>query len=258
MSLTCDQQIRTQSCSAEGGFGRSNGLEWQSQQRESWVVENLWMPRQQTYEHETVVGCISQRGRSGVGVVAFAFTGQYLSAQSGRASITGVVTDSSGAVVQDVNVTATNAATGVATSAKTNQSGAYSLLQLPAGSYSLRVEKVGFSSQLQENFVLVAEQSAGVNFALRPGQVSERINVEANSELIHTESAEISQTINEHAIVELPLNGRNPAELVLLAPGTVNVLNVSGAGNRQDYTTFPTETGASSNGGRQGSTLLPA
>ena len=188
-------------------------------------------------------------------VVAFAFTGQYLSAQSGRASITGVVTDSSGAVVQDVNVTATNAATGVATSAKTNQSGAYSLLQLPAGSYSLRVEKVGFSSQLQENFVLVAEQSAGVNFALRPGQVSERINVEANSELIHTESAEISQTINEHAIVELPLNGRNPAELVLLAPGTVNVLNVSGAGNRQDYTTFPTETGASSNGGRQGSTL---
>ena len=188
-------------------------------------------------------------------VVALAPTGQNLFAQTGRASITGVVTDSSGAVVQNVTVTATNTATGVASSAKSNDSGAYSLLQLTAGSYSLRVEKEGFSTQVQEPYLLVAEQNAGVNFSLRPGQISERVNVEANSELIHTESAELSQTINEHAIVELPLNGRNPAELVLLAPGTVNVLNVMHGGNRQDYTTFPTETGASSNGGRQGSTL---
>ncbi|HEX4486271.1 MAG TPA: carboxypeptidase-like regulatory domain-containing protein, partial [Terriglobales bacterium] len=149
-------------------------------------------------------------------VVAIACTGHNAFAQSGRASITGVVTDSSGAVVQDVSVTATNTATGVATSAKTNAAGTYSLLQLQPGTYSLRVEKEGFSSQVQENYLLVAEQSGGVNFSLHPGQVSERVNVEANSELIHTESAEISQTITEHAIVELPLNGRNPAELVLL------------------------------------------
>ena len=199
---------------------------------------------------------VSLRGAMAtLAVLAFAFGGQNLIAQSGRASITGVVTDSSGAVVQDVTVTATNNATGVDTTAKTNQSGAYSLLQLPAGAYTLRVEKTGFSSQVQSDYVLVAEQNAGVNFSLRPGQVSERVNVEANSELIHTESAEISQTINEHAIVELPLNGRNPAELVFLAPGTVNVLNVMHGGNRQDYTTFPTESGASTNGGRQGSTL---
>ena len=126
-------------------------------------------------------------------VFAIACTGQNLFAQSGRASITGVVTDSSGAVVQSVTVTATNTATGVATSTKSNESGSYSLLQLPAGLYSIRVEKEGFSAQVQENFVLVAEQTAGANFSLRPGQISERVNVEANSELIHTESAELGQ-----------------------------------------------------------------
>jgi hypothetical protein len=221
----------------------------------SWVQENLKdagttknMSMQQGW-------AVSLRGAIlALAVFAIACTGRNLFAQSGRAAITGVVTDSSGAVVQDVNVTATNTATGVATTTKTNSSGAYSLLQLQAGTYSLKVEKEGFSSDVQDNYVLVAEQNAGLNFSLRPGQVSERVNVEANSELIHTESAELSQTINEHAIVELPLNGRNPAELVLLAPGMVNVLN-TGGGNHQTYTTFPTETGASANGGRQGSTL---
>jgi len=103
-------------------------------------------------------------------VIAFACSGQNLFAQSGRASITGVVTDSSGAVVQDVNVTATNSATGVATTAKTNVSGAFSLLQLQPGTYSLRVEKEGFSSQVQENYQLVAEQNAGLNFSLHPAR----------------------------------------------------------------------------------------
>ena len=187
--------------------------------------------------------------------LALIFGSQSLIAQSGRASITGVVSDTSGAIVEGVSVTATSTTTGVSTQARTNDAGAYSLLQLPAGSYTLRAEKDGFSSQVKEALSLVAEQNAGMNFILRPGQVTERVDVTGDAALIHTESAEISQTINERAIVELPLNGRNPAELVLLAPGTVNVLNVVNAGNHQSYTTFPTETGASSNGGRQGSTL---
>ena len=71
---------------------------------------------------------------------------------------------------------------------------------------------------------------------------------------MHTESAELSQTINERAIDELPLNGRNPASLVLLTPGTMDASTIPGV-SYQTYTTFPTETGASSNGGRNGSTL---
>ena len=179
---------------------------------------------------------------------------QGLFAQSGRANIGGTVTDSQGAVVSGATVTAMNAATGVATPTTTNGAGAYSLLQLTPGTYILKVEKEGFGAQQKENITLTAEQNLGADFALQPGKVSEKVTVEAGAELVHTESAELSQTINEHAITELPLNGRNPASLVLLTPGTVNALNVSG-GEAQTYTTFPTDTAASVNGMRQNGTL---
>ena len=64
----------------------------------------------------------------------------------------------------------------------------------------------------------------------------------------------MAETVNERTIQELPLNGRNPADLVLLTPGTTNVLN-SDVGQHQSYTTFPIETGATSSGGRQGRTV---
>jgi hypothetical protein len=254
-SLTA-RQVKASAASAEGDSGAIEALEWQSQQRKSWVSrksKDAGTSKNMNMQHGWAV---SLRGAIlALALVAIACTGHNVFAQTGRASITGVISDSSGAVVDGVSVTATNTATGVAVATKTNSAGSFSLLQLIPGTYSIHVEKEGFSSQVQDNFLLVAEQNAGANFALRPGQVSERINVEANSELIHTESAEISQTINEHAIVELPLNGRNPAELVLLTPGTTDVVRSVGAGNKQGYTTFPTESGASTNGGRQGSTL---
>jgi hypothetical protein len=176
-----------------------------------------------------------------------------LLAQTGRANITGVVTDSQGAVVSGATVTATNNATGVETPATTNGSGVYSIIQIMPGVYTVKVEREGFSTQLQENYTLVAEQNAGISFTLQPGKVSEKVTVQANAELVHTETAELGQTINEQSIDELPLNGRNPASLVLLAPGTIDVSQTN-VGFFQGFTTFPTETGASTNGGRQGST----
>src|ERR1019366_6983452 len=141
---------------------------------------------------------------------------QGLFAQTGRANISGTVTDAQGAVVAGATVTASNTATGLVTPTTTNGSGAYSILQLIPGTYTIKVEKEGFGAQEQENVTLTAEQNLGADFALRPGKVSEKVTVEAGAELVHTESAELSQTINEHAITELPLNGRNPASLVLL------------------------------------------
>jgi hypothetical protein len=179
---------------------------------------------------------------------------QGLFAQSGRANISGTVTDSQGAVVSGATVTATNAATGVATPTTSNGSGAYNILQIIPGTYTLKVEKEGFGSQERQNVTLTAEQNLGADFALQPGKVSEKVTVEAGAELVHTETAELSQTINEHSITELPLNGRNPASLVLLTPGTVDMFATPGGG-AQTYTTFPTDSAASTNGGRQGSTL---
>jgi hypothetical protein len=177
-----------------------------------------------------------------------------LFAQTGRANITGVVMDSQGAMVAGATVTVTNQATGVATAATTNGAGAYSIIQIIPGAYDIRVEKQGFTSQIQQGFTLVAEQNAGLNYTLQLGRVSERVSVEAGAELIQTETAELGQTINEESINELPLNGRNPASLVFLTPGAVDVSQTN-ASFFQGYTTFPTETGASVNGGRQGSTF---
>src|SRR5579871_1118719 len=183
------------------------------------------------------------------------FSANLVWGQTGRANIGGTVADSQGAVVTGARVTATNQATGVETVATTNSSGAYNMIQLIPGVYTIKVEKEGFSTKREENYTLVAEQNAGVNFTLEPGQVSQSVSVQAGAELVHTETAELGQTIGETAIDELPLNGRNPASLVLLAPGTVDLFaGIPGQGV-QTYTTFPTETAASTNGGRQGSTL---
>jgi len=194
----------------------------------------------------------SLRATRVLAVLFVMFSAQALLAQTGRANVTGVVSDSQGAVVAGATVTVINVSTGVATAATTNGSGAYNIIQIMPGVYKVRVEKEGFTAQVQEGFTLVAEQNAGLNYTLRPGRVSEQVTVQAGAEMVHTESAELGQTIGEQAINELPLNGRNPASLVLLTPGTIDVANTSGR-FLQDFTTFPTETGTSLNGGRQGS-----
>jgi Carboxypeptidase regulatory-like domain len=173
--------------------------------------------------------------------------------RAGQANISGVVTDQSGAVIPDAAVAATNKATGVVSNATTNSSGQYVFPYLPAGMYTVQVKKEGFQTQVANDVVLQAEQEAGLNFAMKPGQANEQVEVQANAQAVETETAALSQTVDQRSITELPLNGRNPADLVLLTPGTTNVL-ASDVGQHQSYTTFPIETGATSSGGRQGST----
>jgi hypothetical protein len=173
--------------------------------------------------------------------------------QGGKASIGGVAADASGAVIQAVTITARNVETGFTITVASNESGTYSIPLIAVGSYTVTAQKDGFKTAVQ-NILLTADKIATVDFKLEIGAVGEKVTVEANSQLLETETAQLGQVIQEKEITELPLNGRNPAALVLLTPGTVDVLSVPGAGAHQSYTTFPTETGASANGGRQGST----
>jgi Carboxypeptidase regulatory-like domain len=197
-----------------------------------------------------------------ISLILICFSGNVL-AQQGQASITGTVEDASGAVLAAVNITVTNKDTGVVTKATTNEAGRYTVLYLPVGTYMVQAGKEGFKTEVQTDLVLTAEQQAGANFTLTIGQVTEKVEVSANAQAVETESAALQQVVNERAITELPLNGRNPADLVFLTPGTVNLLNpnpnngnfLSDVGQHQSYTTFPIETGASSGGGRQGSTI---
>ncbi len=91
--------------------------------------------------------------------------------------------------------------------------------------------------------------------------MSEKVTVEAGAELVHTETAELARRLTRRRLLELPLNGRNPADLILLTPGTINLgdtapgqgTDVIGSGT-QGFTTSPTESATSTNGGRMGST----
>ena len=184
-----------------------------------------------------------------VGLAGFAY------GQGTSASLTGNVTDPSGAAVAGATVTVINIDTNYTQSAKTNSVGTYLIRPLPIGNYTLTIESAGFARYEQKGIVLTVNLAATQDVRLKVGAgKAETISVTAEAELINTTSAELGSTVNEAAISQLPLDGRDPSSLVLLAPGTVNVLNHGGEGIQTGFS-FPTETGASANGGRQGSTF---
>jgi hypothetical protein len=175
--------------------------------------------------------------------------------QGTSASMTGNVTDPAGAAIIGATVTVTNIDTNFTQSAKTNSIGIYQIRPLPIGNYTLEIDAVGFARYVQKGIVLTVGLAAtqDVSLKIATGK-SEIVSVVADAELINTTSAELGTTIGEAAIAELPLNGRDPSSLVLLAPGTANVLKHGGEGIQSGFS-MPTETGASSSGGRQGSTF---
>ena len=175
--------------------------------------------------------------------------------QGTSGSLTGQVVDNSGASVAGANVVLTNAATNLALPAKTNSQGVYFIQPVPPGLYVLTVEAPGFEHYLQQGVAIGANIAATQNVTIKAGGGQETVTVTAGAELINTTSAELGTSINQRAVSQLPLNGRDPSSLVLLAPGTTNI--ASGSGGQPGIQTgfsFPTETGASANGGRQGST----
>jgi hypothetical protein len=174
-------------------------------------------------------------------------------AQVTNASLTGLVTDSNGAALPGVQVHIQNTNTNAVLTAVTNTSGIYLAAPLNPGPYKVTAEKTGFSKMIQSGITLTVGQAATLNIALQVGDVKEIITVTADAELINTTTAEIGTTVGQEAVRELPLNGRNPSDLVLLSAGVVNVLN-TGGGTHQGETTMPDESGASAGGGRQGST----
>jgi len=181
--------------------------------------------------------------------------------QGTSASLTGQITDASGAAVTGATVTVKNIGTNLAQTSTSNEVGVYQIAPLPPGNYSLIVEGKGFKRYVQDGIVLTANLAATQNVTLKTGNVTETIEVTAGAELIDTTTAELGTAVNELAITQLPLNGRDPSSLVLLAPGTTSVTVPGGSGGGmggqpgvQSGFSFPTETGASANGGRQGST----
>jgi hypothetical protein len=139
-----------------------------------------------------------------------------------RATITGVVTDSTGAVVPDASVTFTDNATKVAIEAHTNGSGTYISPGLTVSTYSLSISKAGFKSYTVTGIVLHPTETVQENATLAVGNTTENVAVEATSTDVELSTPENSAYISGGQVASLPMNGRNYSSVVALLPGVIN------------------------------------
>lgn len=167
-------------------------------------------------------------------------------------TIAGTVLDPSGAAVVGARITATALATALTRKTVSGADGSYVFPLLPVGVYGLSVEAPGFRRLEQKGVQVDADKSSTVPIAVQIGAATETVSVEANAELVETRAGALSKVITQQNIIELPLNGRNAAALVLLAPGTadLNAGNSRGRGDTQQTATYPGAQSISSNGAR--------
>ena len=142
--------------------------------------------------------------------------------QNVTGSITGVVTDPSGAVVVGATVTAQNTETGVVTTAQSNEAGVYTIHFLPIGSYTLTVDAKGFSTQKLAPFALEINQTAKVDIGLKIGATETTVVTASVHPILDTTDATLSTTLTTTEIQNIPLNGRNFSSLTLFQPGAVD------------------------------------
>lgn len=143
-------------------------------------------------------------------------------------TILGEVTDSTGAVVPGATVTIVNVATGATNHTITTSSGDFTVPYLQPGTYQVTVEANGFQKAVADKVALVVGQQARVNVALKPGAVSETVEVQANAVALDTDSSAVAQVITQKQVDQLPLNGRNFLNLLFISAGAVQTVGEQG------------------------------
>jgi hypothetical protein len=131
----------------------------------------------------------------------------------------GTVTDTSGAVIPGVKVTVTNLNSGLLRTATTDAGGFYTITQVPPGQYSVSVSKEGFSTVAQPSVDLLMNQDLEANYTLQVGSVTQEVKVTGAPAMLQTASASLGTVVGSTEAVNLPLNGRNFTQLILLTPG---------------------------------------
>ena len=154
-------------------------------------------------------------------LVASVFYGSALRAQDYRATITGVVTDSSGAVLPNATVKAVNAESNETTQAKSNAQGFYTLPFLNPGQYSVSASAAGFATLQKDKIVLRVADQLNLPITLSPGQQSQTVTVDASAELLQTSNANRGLNFDPLKTQEYPLNGRQVYMLLSLTPGVI-------------------------------------
>jgi hypothetical protein len=166
-------------------------------------------------------------------------------------SLTGIVSDSSGAVVPKANLTLSNTATRAEIHATTNEGGSFNITNLPTGRYSMKVEAQGFQTTMLSNISVDPNIGRRIDVTMKVGDTTEAITVEAAANTVQTESGAVGQLITQEQVKNIQLNGRNPLYLSQMEPGVVrtqpmaafsfgldNGINVNGARSQESIITF--------------------
>src|SRR5262245_30630254 len=141
-------------------------------------------------------------------------------AQTSNATLGGTVSDSTGALIPGVTVTATNTATGIVTTVLSNESGAYQFASLQTGTYKVTADLSGFQTQSYNNVNLGVSQQVRLNFTLQIGGVAQSIEVSVAADtLIATTSSSVGSVLPEYKVRDLPLGGRTIMDLVYTTAG---------------------------------------
>jgi len=163
-----------------------------------------------------------------------------------NAGIQGTVTDSTGAAVNGASVSVTNQATGVTSTTVTGDTGFYRVPGLPPGQYTVKIAAATFKTYQAKDVAVAAEQIRGFNAQLSPGPATESITVTGAAPALQTENATISSTLTSQQLLRLPDYGRDPYELLRLAPGIFGDGARDGSGNAIGFVNGPGPGGSNS------------
>lgn len=169
-----------------------------------------------------------------------------MQAQTVTGSVTGQVTDPTGAILAGAQVVAHNLDTGVDTATTTNPSGVYTIQFLPIGHYEVRVQANGFQTAVIPAFNLEVLQTAKFNVSLRVGSAESTVSVSSTSAILNTEEPTVDSTFTANTIANLPLNGLDFSALTLYVPGAVFTAGTSGPSSFERstyYTDLPNLNG---------------
>lgn len=171
-----------------------------------------------------------------------------LAAQTGESTqILGSIEDPSGAAMDGVEIIATHLSTGQVRKTVSSGQGVYVFPLMAPGAYTLRAEMAGFKTETRSGLVLQLNQKARVDFKMQVGSVSDSVEVSASSVILNTDDATIGNVVEQKRIVDLPLNGRNFANLAGLVPGVIKGIS----SNTNQYGRRDTAIAISANGIRE-------
>jgi carboxypeptidase family protein len=166
------------------------------------------------------------------------FNTPYLRAQAvGGGQIQGIVTDTTGAVVSGATVEADQTDSGLKREAASGGDGGYLIPNLPVGPYVLKVSKEGFESYQQSGIIIEVGNNLRIDVSLKVGGATQTVQVDADASMVQTEDQAVSQVIDKQRVIDLPLNGRQATQLILLSGAATQ----APAGDNTGSKNYPSE-----------------